>query len=142
LRPARPEDFDFAWALYRGLMKEMSREFGLWHESVQRAMIRSAMSSDEASVIMAGDQPAGWVQIQDSEDAIYVHHLYIADGHQGRGIGTRLLKNTLREARKHAKPAHLWVMRNNARARQLYQRLGFRVVDEDRVKFHLVWEKG
>jgi ribosomal protein S18 acetylase RimI-like enzyme len=142
LRPARPDDFDFAWALYRGLMRDLSREIGLWHEPVQRAMIRSAINGNEVSIILSGGQPAGWLQIQDAEDAVYVHHLYIAPDHQRRGVGTRLLKKILRQARDRAKPVHLWVMRNNQQARRLYQRLGFAVVDEDKVKFHLVCEGG
>jgi ribosomal protein S18 acetylase RimI-like enzyme len=139
LRPAHPDDFDFAWALYRGLMRELSRELGLWHERAQRAMIRSAVNGGEASIILAGAQPVGWLQVQDADDVIYIHQLYIGAEHQGRGIGTAILSEILERARQRSKPVHLWVMRNNARARQLYERLGFRTVDEDRVKFHLVW---
>ena len=140
LRPAEPGDFDFAWALYRSLMRGLSRELGLWHETAQRAMIRSAVNGGEASIILAGTRPVGWLQVQDADDVIYVHQLYIGAEHQGQGIGTAILSEILARARRRSKPVHLWVMRNNTRARQLYERLGFLTVDEDRVKFHLVWK--
>lgn len=142
LRAARPEDFAFAWTLYRGLMQELSQELGLWHETAQRAMIRSAVNGGEVSIILAEDRPVGWLQLQDAEDAIYIHQLYIDADYQSRGIGTELLSEIVDRARRQSKPVHLWVMRNNERARQLYERLGFLAVDEDRVKFHLVREAG
>lgn len=142
LRAAEPEDFTFVWTLYRGLMQALSQELGLWHVTAQRAMIRSAVNGDEVSIILAGERPVGWLQLQDAEDAIYIHQLYIDAEHQSRGIGSELLSEIVGRARRQSKPVHLWVIRNNERARQLYERLGFAVADEDRVKFHLVWETG
>ncbi len=141
-RRAVPDDFAFAWALYSGLMREMSHQLGLWHEPVQREMIRAAMSSAGTDIILAGEEPVGWVQVQETSEAVFVHHLYIAAEHQRRGVGTRMLKKILKDARLRGKPVHLWVIRNNPRARQLYQRLGFTIVDEDKVKFHLVSRRG
>ena len=140
LRSATPDDFPFAWALYGGLMRGLSQDLNLWHEKAQRALIRSTVNSGDVSIIVADRQPVGWLQLQDDEDALYLHQFYITPAYQGRGIGTRLIESILQRARTQAVPVHLWVVRNNDQARRLYQRLGFKVVEQDRVKFHMVWQ--
>jgi ribosomal protein S18 acetylase RimI-like enzyme len=142
LRSATPDDFPFAWTLYRDLMRGLSQDLHLWHEKAQRALIRSTVNGGDVSIIVANRRPVGWLQLQDADDALYLHQLYIAPEYQGRGIGTRLIESILRRAREMAVPVHLWVVRNNDHARRLYQRLGFEMVEQDRVKFHLVWQDG
>ncbi len=142
LRPATPDDFPFAWALYSGLMRGLSQNLYVWHEKAQRALIRSTVYGGDVSIIVADRQPVGWLQLQDDEDALYLHQFYIAPGYQGRGIGTRLIESILQRARTQAVPVHLWVIRDNEQARRLYQRLGFEIVEQDRGRFHLVWQDG
>jgi GNAT superfamily N-acetyltransferase len=54
--------------------------------------------------------------------AASLDHLYVAPGHQGRGLGTRLL-----ELAREQRPAGigLWAFQRNGPARDFYERRGF-----------------
>jgi ribosomal protein S18 acetylase RimI-like enzyme len=65
----------------------------------------------------------------------FLDELYVDPQYRGQGIGTRVLREVLNEARSldlHA--VHLEVSRDNPRARALYQREGF----ADRQHYHLM----
>jgi len=51
----------------------------------------------------------------------------VAEGHRGRGIGSRLVMGASDWLRAHGAPrVLLWTAERNAAARQLFTRLGFR----------------
>ena len=51
--------------------------------------------------------------------------IQLLPAHQGHGLGTHLIEQFLVDARDRGLPARLRVQRDNARARRLYDRLGF-----------------
>ena len=71
----------------------------------------------------------------DSGSAIQLAENYLLPEHQGRGIGTHLIKTLLAEAAHQLKPVHLQVLKVNLRARQLYERLGFEPTGETHTHF-------
>jgi [ribosomal protein S18]-alanine N-acetyltransferase len=61
-------------------------------------------------------------------DELHVNNLAVAPAYRGRGAGTALMHEVLREgARMGARRATLEVRRSNEAARRLYERLGFTV---------------
>ena len=79
----------------------------------------------------------GWLMVLDAQDHVELEHLYLRPETQGRGIGTRIIQDLVAEARKGGREIRLSTARINP-ARRLYERLGFRVVDEDRYKVYMV----
>ena len=70
---------------------------------------------------------------------INIHDLAVTVGCRRRGVGRRLLKAVEAKARKlGCGKVTLEVREENAPARQLYQRLGFRDVEDGRATFFLV----
>ena len=59
---------------------------------------------------------------------IYFARIEIDPGHQGRGIGTRLIGELIGQARAKGQDLVLDVLAVNHRAQALYQRLGLREV--------------
>jgi len=61
-------------------------------------------------------------------DELHVNNVAVAPAYRGRGAGTALIREVLREgARMGARRATLEVRRSNEAARRLYERLGFTV---------------
>ena len=65
----------------------------------------------------------------------WLEHLYVAAGHQGRGLGRRVLEQVLRS--DDPRPVRLNVLQGSA-ARRLYERHGFVVEREDDVDVWMV----
>ena len=58
-------------------------------------------------------------------DRIEVKHLYVAEGAQGRGVGTQLLNTAIQECESVGAPGvALSVVRQNERAREFYRSMG------------------
>jgi ribosomal protein S18 acetylase RimI-like enzyme len=117
-------------------------EFRAWNDERQRLFVAGAIASGEVEVITVGGRDVGWVQVRETGEAVLLGQLYVLPEFQGRGIGTAIVRDLLARAGTAGKPVDLGVLRNNGRARALYERLGFRAVREDGIKIHMRWAAG
>jgi ribosomal protein S18 acetylase RimI-like enzyme len=141
LRPAGSEDFRFAWSLYRDLMKPLTVELlGRWNEPGQKRVVELALVTKGTSIIVIDGLDAGWLQVGESPDSIYLGQLHLAPSLQNRGIGTAIVRELTDKARQAGKALTLDVMKNN-RARLLYERVGFRVIGESEYKLKMRWQE-
>jgi ribosomal protein S18 acetylase RimI-like enzyme len=138
LRPATSGDFDFAWSLYRELMKPLTLELLAWNESGQRRTVEEALARQGASVIVVREARCGWLHVNETPGEICLGQLYLTPAWQGRGIGGTIIRDLSDRAQQSGKRFTLDVMKNN-RARVLYERLGFRVVATSAYKLTMQW---
>jgi ribosomal protein S18 acetylase RimI-like enzyme len=136
LRPYADRDFDFARGLYFDAMRwAIERHFG-WDEAHQRASFAGWFKPREVSIIVAAAADVGWMQQRQERDAIFLGYLYVIPSMQGRGIGTHVIQQLLSKAGEQSQAVTLAVMKIN-RARNLYERLGFRITGEDEYKLYM-----
>ena len=141
LRPARSEDFQFAWSLYQDLMKALTEELlGRWNEPGPRRVVELALVDEGTFIIVTDGLDSGWMHVGESPDSVYLGQLYLAPSLQNRGLGTAVMKELKDRAAQAGKALTLDVMKNN-RARSLYERLGFRVVGESEYKLNMRWQE-
>ena len=86
-------------------------------------------SATEGEAIHVAENPggviAGFISVWEPEK--FVHHLFVADGHRGRGVGPALLEGL---SRRHAGPFRLKCVAENAAALAFYRRQGWTVIGE------------
>ena len=138
LRPATAGDLDFAWSLYRALMKPLTLELLAWNEPDQRRAVEEALARQGASVIVIREARCGWLYVNETPDEIYLGQLYLTPAWQSKGIGGAIIRDLGERAQQSGKRFTLDVMKNN-RARVLYERLGFRVVAMSEYKLKMQW---
>lgn len=139
LQPATGDDREFAWLLYRDLMKPLTEEILRWDEQSQRAVVERSLAHQGTSIIVMNGSSVGWLQVDSTSSAIYLGQLYIISALQKRGIGTAIVKWLCGQARLEGKPVTLEVMKNN-RALAFYHQLGFRVNGESKYKYEMRWQ--
>ena len=68
----------------------------------------------------------GFTALGTRDDVDFMEHIYVAPGHQRRGIGSELMARA-----KERRPAgfRLWVFQGNAGARDFYEQHGLRLVE-------------
>ena len=137
LRPAQPEDERFLETLYCRLHAADFAGVPLPEEQV-RGLIRMQARAQRlgylrdfpaarSSIVTAGASPIGRVLVDDRDDAIRLVDLAFLPEWQGRGIGTKLIRDLQAEAQHRAMPMRLTVLPQN-RALELYSRLGFQII--------------
>jgi ribosomal protein S18 acetylase RimI-like enzyme len=135
LRPARPDDFDFCSRLYFQGMEATIRQLKL--DMVKQAnSLRDSWHDAEVRIVTSDGTDIGWVQSSTTEGALYLEQIFIDAAFQRRGIGTEIIDGLIDQATQAGQPVTLGVVKTNP-ARNLYQRLGFRITHEDDRKFYM-----
>ncbi len=87
-------------------------------------------------IIQDGAVDIGRLSVKEFSDHILFDAIHLLPDYQGRGIGTLLLQDVLMQAKGRQLPVRLILLRSNP-AKQLYERLGFMVHDEDVERYYM-----
>jgi len=107
--------------------------FGWRGNDIERKKFRESYDADNTEIILAEGIPAGWWTVQRSPNEIHLEAIYLLAPHQGRGIGSKLVRDLMAQAEDARIPIRLSTAKINP-ARKLYARLGFLLTDEDQYK--------
>jgi len=136
LRPADKGDFSFVKRLYVETMEPLLTVFGAWDSTKNIESFQAYYQPSEATIVLVDGEAAGWFQIHEEEAEISLRQIHIEHRYRGGNIGTRIIKDLIRDAHRQGKKLTLSVVKNNP-AIKLYERLGFSTLDEDDTKYHL-----
>ncbi|TCC24453.1 GNAT family N-acetyltransferase [Kribbella sindirgiensis] len=139
LRPATAGDDEFLYDLHRRALGDViEATWGPWDDDVQREFHRKWFAPETVELVLVGGRQAGMVQAAMIDaTTFYISRIEIAPEVQGSGVGTTVLRGLLDRARgSGAHVVELHVLQLN-RARDLYERLGFQVVDVEPPKLRM-----
>ena len=95
----------------------------------QHRWYREQMPDASFDVVLVEGKAAGRLYVDRREDEIRIVDIALLPEHRNRGIGSLLLGQLVAEADQERKPLTIHVERGN-RARLLYERLGFREIED------------
>jgi len=100
-----------------------------WHEPYMPKEELAAQIEDgvKFSCYVDGDQVIGVMGIQDKTDIALIRHAYVQTKQRGKGIGTLLLQELIKDAEK---PILVGTWKAASWAVRFYEKNGFRLVDE------------
>ncbi len=129
LRQATKEDRQFVDDLTRDVMQDYVDK--TWSDMPHRRQYfkDNAFKCEFTRIICENKKPIGRITLIEKSSEIIVDGIHLLPLAQGRGIGGKLLKQTIFEAEKMQKTLSLVVLKSNP-ALLLYQRLGFVVLSE------------
>ena len=148
LRPVTPEDDPFLAGLYASTRAEELAVTG-WSEEdkalfcrrqfdAQTAHYRANYPGASLQVIERTGEPIGRLYVARWEREMRIMDIALLPQHRGSGIGTTLLSELQGEARSAGKSLTIHVERFNP-ALRLYERLGFKMVEDKGVYLLLEW---
>ena len=129
LRPASESDREFLYALHCRTMREVIEKTWGWDEAWQRRDFDRRFVGCVVSIIETSNGAVGGLLVEPKSDSIYIHELQVLPEYQGQGIGTAVVQQVIEEAASRGVAVTLSVVPANARAKQLYERLGFEVTN-------------
>jgi ribosomal protein S18 acetylase RimI-like enzyme len=128
--PAMAGIFIAAWRVgYRGIVPDAVID-ALTPEGVAAELAAGQSGDPELTTVLALDdagRPVGFTRFGDDTNHPgdgYLAALYVHPGASGGGVGRGLLRHALDAMR--GVDVRLWVFEGNARARDIYERAGFR----------------
>jgi GNAT superfamily N-acetyltransferase len=129
LRAAVTADVEVIADLRARVMRADLVRLGRYDEVRVRQRLRDGFSPLHTSVIEADGAFAGCVTLRPAEQGRWLEHFYLAPGHQGRGLGSAVLRRLLERTDAEGAAVRLHVLQGSA-ARRLYERHGFAVEDQ------------
>ncbi len=151
LRSALPEDQEFLLAVYASSRDEEISLWG-WDDNQKRGFVEmqwraknqqyslSYPQADDRVVLLNG-HPIGRMMLDTKGPDFTFLDIALLPEYQNQKIGTRLIQLLQQEATDAQKSVVLHVLRAN-RAARLYERMGFKMVNEDAVYREMKWTPG
>jgi len=148
LRPIRSDDELFLYEVYASTRQE---ELAVvpWNDEQKAAFLQMQFAAQYAhyqehfagaafDIVLADGRPAGRLYVARWPGEIRIIDVAILPAFRNRQIGTRLITRLQEEAAAARKPVRIHVERLNP-ALRLYERLGFRTVEDKGVYLFLEW---
>lgn len=142
LRPAKQADLYFLFivstlgmlpvrkARNPDLCIDLEREFADYSRKFDPSTIQ---------VVQLAGVDVGRLRVERAAGSIYIGGIQILKAFQGQGIGSAVIGELIEESARTGASLDLHVSRYNAKARQLYERLGFRWVADDGTNHRMVY---
>jgi ribosomal protein S18 acetylase RimI-like enzyme len=132
-------DTDFALRVHHRAYRDIiERQYGDWNVADQDKFFMGAWSAAAHDIVFCDGVRCGYTCIEDRDREIYIRELVIDPDYQGRGIGTRLIKDVFADSSARGVPVRLQTQTLN-RAATLYRRLGFRETDRTETHIRMEW---
>ncbi len=129
LRKATEEDRAFVDDLTREVMQNYVNSIWSDERHRQQYFKINAFKCEFTQIIFENEKPIGRITLIEKPTEIIVDGIHLLPQAQGKGIGGKLLQQTILDAEKMQKKLSLVVLKSNP-ALLLYKRLGFVVMSE------------
>jgi len=130
LRAASTEDHDWLYGLHTLTMRDVIEQTWIWDEAWQRQDFERRIREYLAFVIEHEARDVGGLVVETRPESTHIHEVQVLPEFQGRGIGSAVIQQVIAQAASRGVPVTLSVALANSRARRLYDRLGFQVIDK------------
>ncbi|WP_199610851.1 GNAT family N-acetyltransferase [Flocculibacter collagenilyticus] len=135
---ASAADRDYLLILRKATLVEHLEQAGIFLSDSEHE-IRLDDQYDCSYIIFNGPDRLGTLKYQELASCFNILQLQIEPSHQGQGWGKHVLQIVQSWAAQKSKSVTLTVLKENP-AKQLYQRLGFNIVGEDKYEYHLRYQ--
>lgn len=126
LRPAEKSDATFLASLEAAVMKP--HVAALWGKYLPTPV--SAFDLAATRLVLKGENPIGYVTVEQNPDHLRLRKMYLNKPSQGQGIGAEVLEMLRHEAAAADLPLRVAVLVPNQRALAFYLREGLCITDE------------
>ncbi len=147
-RPITDRDQEFLYAVYASTRDEemamvpwsdeQKQEFLRMQFNAQHTFYTEQFSEAEFQIIEEHGEGIGRLYVERRDDEIRVIDIALLPQHRGKGLGAKLMQQVLDEAAAVNKRVRIHVERENP-AMRLYDRLGFRKIEEQGVYYLMEW---
>lgn len=141
LRPATPDDYDFAFHVHCAAMRPSVEQTYGWAEDRQARYFQENFNPGEREIVRYSGVDVGVLSVEERAGCLFLAVIEILPAYQRRGIGTTIIGRLQQRAKENGVPMTLQVLKTN-QARALYKRLGFVLTGETDTHYQMRWSAG
>lgn len=132
-------DFDFLFELKKQNFKKYVDKYWSWNDQDQKNRLKIDLEEhlQHKHIILLHNNVIGVYAVHITENGdCFINEISLLEEYQGKGIGTKILKEQLKENKKQKIRTILQVFKDNP-AKKLYERLGFIVYGETETHYQM-----
>lgn len=131
-------DREFLFEVRRAALRLYVDQTSGWDDAEQRTIADKEFGNLPYVVVEENGKPIGYVCVLQEGEYDFIEEIALLPEAQGRGIGTRLIRDILQTAQRRGVPVQLSVFASNP-AQALYARLGFEVTRIEHPRLAMTW---
>ena len=136
------DDFESLFVLRMDAIRDSLMRLGRWNPERSRQRFAAAFDPPHMHHIVLRGEKLGFMTLKPIEDQgeaiLLLEHLYICNGHQGKGLGAIAVAQAQGQARAHHKPLVLYALKYSD-SNRFYLRHGFVQTGEDEMENRYRW---
>lgn len=136
-RKALETDIDYLLQLRKETMSEHLINSGIISNDEDQ-LLRINYLFDQAKIVVLANQNVGLLKLDEKENRIEIVQIQIDPKFQKKGLGQQIIKEVIKNALAEKKELVLSVLKANP-AKELYERLGFKIIGEDEFSFMMLF---
>ena len=148
LRPALDSDIEFLYRLYAAT-REAEMNMLQWTDQQKQQFLQMQFNAQDKyyqeqfpkaafQIILLREEPIGRLYLDRRSDEIRIIDIALLPEQRNKGVGSKLLKEILKEGQRVALPIRIHVEQFNP-ALRLYTRLGFKKISDNGVYYLMEW---
>ena len=138
IRNATQDDYEAAYNINKDALESYVEKTWGWNEEFQRNYHKKYFEPKNLKIIEVGNKPIGSLKFIKEKVHIFLSELFIMQAYQSKQIGSRIIKDYIKNANTEKKTVKLQVLRSNERAVKLYKKLDFEIYEKDNVYFKMI----
>ncbi|MHA2136872.1 MAG: GNAT family N-acetyltransferase [Candidatus Hodarchaeales archaeon] len=138
-RDGKQEDLEFLFYLKTQTLKEYVAQIWGWDEDFQYDRHRHSVNPEVYTIIQASDEDIGCFAVEIHPDKLFLSVIEILPAFQNQGVGSRLIRDLIKQGEQEGKNIELQVLKVNQRAFQLYRSLGFATTNETDTHYQMLY---
>lgn len=137
-RSAIENNYEFCRCLHHQGIRPYVEPLWGWEDEFQNLRFKRNWNPVNIEIIELDQRDIGYIELSKSSDAVKLVNIYITQNMRGKGIGSLVVSNFIRQYKDTAPKLTLNVLWNNP-AKKLYERLGFKFVlrDDQTLKYEI-----
>ncbi|KAB3525748.1 GNAT family N-acetyltransferase [Alkaliphilus serpentinus] len=137
LRDISIEDKEFIYCTKKSSIYDFVKKTWGWDEAYQMRDFHSDFNLTDFKIIALNKKDIGFIQTNESEIMINIIEIHVIQEYQGHGIGSSIIKSIIEQAAKDNKTITIGCFKDNLRAKELYTKLGFKVIATTDTHFNM-----
>ena len=114
-------------------------EFGEGNEDKIKEYVDVSVKEflDDTKMVIINDSIAGIFLVRNFEDGVLIDEIYLYDEYRNKGIGTSIIKDVVSKSNSNV---YLWVYKDNIKAFNLYNKIGFNIKEETDSRYYMEYK--
>lgn len=139
-KEVKESDKEFVYNMKKASNYNYVQKIWGWDEEYQIKDFESDFIKENFKIISAECKDIGFIQLVENSLNINITEIHIMSDYQGNGIGSDIINSIITKSNNNKKTVTIGCFIDNFRAKDLYERLGFQIINMTDIHYEMKYQ--